>query len=413
MNLLLRGARQLLTLRGPAPRRGRQLRELGIIEDGALLIQDGRIHSVGPSRRMENIKEARDAEVFDATGQIVLPGFVDSHTHFLFPAPRLNDFEHRIAASSLPPSGHGIHSTVLALRQTSPKGLEMRAERWLRRFAAAGTTSVEGKSGYGLNLAAEIKSLRVMQKLDGRPLEVVRTFFGAHVPPPGPDLRPDRYLRQVIDEMLPQVAKLHLAEFCDVWCDDGAFTLDQARQVLEAARRLGFGLKLHAEQHTSTGAARLGVELGAVSVDHLEQATADDIQALGSSHTIATLLPGCAFHTGGPYPPARRLIEAGAPIALATGFNPGTSPTLSMPMILALACTQMKMTPAEAVSAATINGAAALRRSDRIGSLEPGKFADLVVFDAGDYRELAYYFGMSLSARVMQRGRWIWPEKTP
>jgi imidazolonepropionase len=416
MNVLIRGARQLVTLRGPAPRRGRQLRELGIIEDGAILIQDGRIHSVGPSRRMENIKEARDAEVFDATGQVVLPGFVDSHTHFVFPAPRLSDFEHRIAASTadaLPPAGGGIHSTVLALRQTSPKGLEMRGERWLRHFAAGGTTTVEGKSGYGLTPAAELKSLRVMQKLDGRPLEVVRTFLGAHVPPPGPDLRPDRYLRQVTDEMLPQVAKLRLAEFCDVCCDHGAFTLDQTRQVLEAARRLGLGLKLHAEQHTRTGAAHLGIELGAVSVDHLEQATADDILALGSSHTIATLLPGCAFHTGGAYPPARRLIEAGAPVALATDFNPGTSPTLSMPMVLSLACTHMSMTPAEALSAATINGAAALRRSDRVGSLEPGKYADLAVFDAGDYRELAYYFGMSLSVRVMKRGRWIWPEKAP
>ncbi len=412
MRVLVRGARQLVTLRGPAPRRGRQLRELGIIEDGAVLVQDARIHSVGPSRRMENIKEARHAEVFDATGQVVLPGFVDSHTHFLFPSPRLNDFEHRIAGASLPPSGGGIHSTVLALRQTSPKGLEMRAERWLRRFAAGGTTTVEGKSGYGLNQAAELKSLRVMQQLDGRPLEVVRTFLGAHVPPPEPGLRPDRYLRQVIDEMLPQVAKLRLAEFCDAWCDDGAFTLDQTREVLEAARRLGLGLKLHAEQHTRTGAARLGVQLGAVSVGHLEQATADDILALGSSHTIATLLPGCAFYTGGPYPPARRLIEAGAPVALATDFNPGTSPTLNMQMILSLACTQMRMTPAEAIAAATINGAYALRRHGRIGSLEVGKYADLAVFNLADHREIPYYFGVNHCCLVMKRGEIIFPQKS-
>jgi imidazolonepropionase len=410
MNLLIRGARQLLTLRGPAPRRGYQLRELGIIPDGAILILGDRIHSVGPSRRMENIREARGVEVCDATGKVVMPGFVDSHTHFLFPAPRFQDFESRIAGRNTP---GGIHATVLALREASPKALEMCALRWLQRFAACGATTVEGKSGYGLTRAAERKSLRVMQRADGRPIEVVRTFLGAHVPPPDADSDPNLYVQQVADDMLPDVARRRLAEFCDVWCDEGAFTLPQARHVLTAARRLGLGLKIHAEQHRPTGAARLGVELGAISVDHLERATAEDIKALAASSTVATLLPGASYFTGGPPAPARALLDAGAAVALATDFNPGTSPTLNMQMVLSLACTQLKMTPAEAVSAATINGAAALRRADRLGSLEPGKFADLVILDVGDYREIAYYFGMSLCWKVMKRGEWIWPPPAP
>ncbi len=411
MRVLIRGARQLLTLRGPAPRRGRDLRDLSIIEDGAVLVEGERIHSVGPSRRLENVREAREAEVVDATGQVVMPGFVDSHTHFLFPAPRLADFERRIAGDggAGPPPAGGICSTVLALRQTSPKGLEMRGQRWIERMLACGTTTVEGKSGYGLNLAAEVKMLRALHQLDGRPIEVVATFLGAHVAPPELADRPQEYIRLVTERILPEVARRRLAEFCDVWCDEGAFDLNQARAVLSAARQAGLGLKVHAEQKKRTGAARLGVELGAASVDHLEEASEEDIWALAGSDTVATLLPGCAFHTGVRYPPARQLIEAGAAVALATDFNPGTSPTPNMQMAAALACTQMKMTPAEALAAATINGAAALRRASRIGSLEPGKLADLLVMDAGDYREIPYYFGTNLCARVMKRGRWVWP----
>ncbi len=412
--ILIRGARQLVTLRGPAPRRGRQLSDLGIIEDGAVLVMGERIHSVGPSRRMENIKEARHAEVIDATGKAVLPGFVDSHTHFVFPASRLADFERRIRGASyleMPQQGGGIPSTMHALRAMSPRALEMRARRWLRMFAACGTTTLEGKSGYGLNPASERKSLRVMQKVDGQPVGVVRTFLGAHVPPPEFESRVDQYVDLVIQVMLPEVKRRRLAEFCDVFCDSGAFTLEQSRRVLEAARDLGYRLKLHAEQLSETGAARLGMELGATSVDHLEQLGGEDLEALAESNTVATLLPGSVFHLGsGCYPPARRLIEGGAAVALATDFNPGTSPTLNMQMILALACTQMRMMPGEALAAATINGAAALGRADQIGSLEPGKYADLVILEAGDYRELAYYFGMNLCHRTMRRGRWIHPE---
>ncbi len=422
--LLIRGARQLLTLRGPTPRRGRQLSELGIIEDGAVLVVGERIHSVGPTRRMENIKEAWAADVIEATGKVVMPGFVDSHTHFVFPAARLADFERRIGsvdferrlggAEYSPAAGArddgGILSTVKTLRQTSPRSLERKALRWLRMFAACGTTTVEGKSGYGLNLAAERKSLRVMQRVNARPIEVVRTFLGAHVTPKEFQGNSDAYVELVIHEMLPAVRRL--AEFCDVFCDQGAFSVAQARRILLAAKSLGFGLKLHADQLARLGATRLGLDLGATSVDHLEKLGADELDALAASNTVATLLPGAVFHSGSDcYAPARRLIERGAAVALATDFIPGTSPTLSMPMILALACSRMKMTPAEAVSAATINGAAALGRAAQIGSLEPEKFADLIMLDVGDYREIAYYFGMNLVSMTMRRGRAIWLQK--
>ncbi len=376
-----------------------------------------KIECVGPSRRLENIKEARGAEVIDATGKVVMPGFVDSHTHFVFPAPRLADFERRIHGASyleLEPAGGGILSTVQALRATSPQTLETKALRWLRMFAACGTTTVEGKSGYGLTSAAERKILRVMKRVDGRPIEVVRTFLGAHVPPAEFRQNPDDYVEMLAREALPEIRRRHLAEFCDVFCDSGAFDVPQARRILTTAKGLGLGLKIHADQLTSLGAVRLAVELGATSADHLDKLSGRELELLAGSNTIATLLPGSVFHlASGCYPPARALIERGAAVALATDFNPGTSPTLNMQMILALACSQMRMTPSEAVSAATINGAAALGRAAQIGSLEPDKFADLIVLDAGDYREIAYYFGMNLVRLTMRRGQIVWDASAP
>lgn len=412
-SLLIRGARQLLTLRGRAPRRGRQLSDLGIIEEGSILIVGERIHSVGPTRRVENLKEARSADVIEASGKVVMPGFVDSHTHFLFPGSRLADFERRVGgANYLDVKGGslGIAASVQALRNTSPRTLQTQALRWLGMFAAYGTTTVEGKSGYGLNPAAERKSLKVLQSVNGRPIEVVRTFLGAHVVPPEFQDRPDDYVSMLVDHMLPEIRRRGLAEFCDVFCDVGAFTLSQARRILSAAASFGLGLKLHADQFACLGATRLAVELRAASVDHLEKLNGEDLRMLAESDTIATLLPGSVFHLGaGCYPPARALIENGAAVAVATDFNPGTSPTLNMQMILALACTQMKMTPAEAISAATINGAAALRRASQTGSLEPDKYADVIMLDTGDYREIAYYFGMNLCCMTLHRGRVIRP----
>ena len=398
MTTLVRRARQLLTLRGDSgPRRGAALRELGIVANGAVLIEDGAIVDAGPARRIEKLPTARRAREIDAAGRVVMPGFVDSHTHLVFGRPRLVDYEMRLAGASyaeIAAAGGGIQSSMQAVRGMSAAQLEGQARTSLAAIARHGTTTLEAKSGYALDEAGELKTLRVLAKLSGDPLDIVPTYLGAHIPPPEYRGKADAYIDWMAAEMMPMIRRRKLAQFVDVYCDDGAFSLDQSRRYLEHARRLGFGLKIHAEQFARTGAARLAVELEAVSADHLEQAGEEDIRALAQSKTIATLLPGSVFHLGlRTYAPARALIEAGAAVALATDFNPGTSPTYSMQMVLSLACTEMRMSPAEAITAATINGAHALGFADRIGSLEPGKQADLIVLNLSDYREVPYYFG--------------------
>ena len=272
-------------------------------------------------------------------------------------------------------------------------------------MARHGTTTLEAKSGYGLDEAGELKTLRVLQSLDADPLDIVSTYLGAHVPPPEHRGNTGHYIEWMAAEVMPKIRRRKLADFVDVYCDVGAFTLNQARRHLENARRLGFAVKVHAEQFSRTGAALLAVELEAASADHLEQAEEEEIRALASSNTVATLLPGSVFHLGlHSYPPARALIDAGVAVAVATDFNPGTSPTYNMQMVLSLACTQMRMSPAEAITAATINGAHAIRRADRVGSLEPGKQADLLVLNVCDYRELPYYFGGNNVRLTMKRG---------
>jgi imidazolonepropionase len=398
MIALVRGARQLLTLRGDAaPRRGAALSDLGIVPNGVVLMKDGIIVDAGPARRIEKLPEARRAREIDASGRVAMPGFVDSHTHLVFGRPRLVDYEMRLAGASyaeIAAAGGGIQSSVKAVRGMSAAELETQARASLDAMARHGTTTVEAKSGYALDRAGEIKTLRLLAKLNGDPLDIVPTYLGAHIPPPEYRGNPEAYIDWMIAEMMPLIRRRKLARFVDVYCDDGAFTLDQSHRYLDNARRLGFGLKIHAEQFASTGAARLAVQLGATSVDHLEHAGPEDIRAFAQSNTIATLLPGSVFHLGlRTYAPARALIEAGAAVALATDFNPGTSPTYSMQMVLSLACTEMRMSPAEAISAATINGAHAVGLAATVGSLEPGKQADLLILNVSDYRELPYYFG--------------------
>ena len=414
-SLLITGASQLLTLRGRGPRRGSSLSNLGLIEDGALLVRDGLIAAVGTRAEVEKLPEARVAEKLDLDGRVALPGFVDSHTHLIHAASRAEEYELRIAGASyeeIARKGGGILNSVKKLRAATAEALKKRAAAALKQFAAHGTTTIEAKSGYGLDVVSELKILRLHKELAAeQPLEIVSTFLGAHVVPAeyrGKTGGAERYIQSIEQNLLPEIGESRLAEFCDVFCDRGAFSVAQSKRVLQAGRQWGLAPRLHAEQLSRTGAARLAILLRAASCDHLEKVNKSDIQALGKSETVATLLPGCDFHLGlKQYAPARALIEAGAIVSLATDYNPGTSPTLSMPMILSLACTQLRMTPAEAIAAATINAAYALRREKSIGSLEVGKQGDLAVFEVADYREIPYYFGVNHCWMTVKRGRVI------
>ena len=403
-------ASQLVTLSGPKrPRVGTELSELGFIRDGGMLIRDGKIESVGPTDEIE--KKVRDAEVVDAGGRVVMPGFVDAHTHLVFAGNRLDDFERRARGETyeqIAKAGGGIWSTVEKTRAASELDLLTQAKKHANWFLSCGTTTVEAKSGYGLTVEGELKLLRVMRRLEKEvPLEFVPTFLGAHAVPR--ELSPDEYLDVVITEMLPRVTAEKLAEFCDVFCEGGYFNIDQSRKILSAAKKVGLSLRGHVDQLTNSGGAKLMAETGATTADHLEQTDEQGIAALKKANVQPVLLPGSVYALGSSrYPRAREMIEAGLAIVLATDFNPGSSPTPSMPMVLSLACTQMKMSPAKAITASTLNAAYSLNRGDKIGSFELGKLANFVIFDCEDYRELAYWFGMPQTHSVYVRGNCVW-----
>jgi imidazolonepropionase len=419
-------ASQLVTLAGPArPRIGSELTELAIIRDGGMLIRDGRIKTVGSSDAIE--KEARDAEICDVSGRVVLPGFVDAHTHLVFAGERLGDFEQRARGETyeqIAKAGGGIWSTVEKTRAASEADLLAQAKKHAAWFVRCGTTALEAKSGYGLTLEDELKILRVMRRLNEEMLlDIVPTFLGAHavprhaaqaIPPASQEshtrLSASRYVDLVVNEMLPRVAEEGLAEFCDVFCERGYFDIEQSRKILGAAKELGLKLRGHVDQLTNSGGAQLMAELGATTADHLEQTDAQGIAALKKANVQPVLLPGSVYALGlTGYPRAREMIEAGLAVVLATDFNPGSSPTPSMPMILSLACTQLKMSPAEAIIAATINAACSLGRGDQMGSLESGKLANFAIFDCEDYRELAYWFGFPQTHAVYVRGQCVFP----
>ena len=401
----------MLTLRG-GPRRGNSLSKIGLMKDGAVLVCGDKIVAVGRRAHVERRAEAKSAEKIDVGGRVVLPGFVDSHTHLIHATSRAEEYELKIQGKSyeeIARKGGGILNSVKKLRAATKEALKRRALAALGEFAAYGTTTVEAKSGYGLDAANELRILQLQRELaQEQPLEIVSTFLGAHVVPAeyrGKSGGAEKYLELLMEQILPDVVLNDLAEYCDVFCDRGAFTVRQSKKLLTKAKEHGLRPRLHAEQLSRTGATQLGVELEAASCDHLELVNDSDIRALAKSDTVATLLPGCDFHLGWKqYAPARRLIEAGVIVGLATDFNPGTSPTMSMPMILSLACTQLRMTPAEAIAAATINGAYALGRERTVGSLEAEKQADLAVYEVEDYREIPYYFGMNLCWMTMKRG---------
>jgi len=381
-----------------------------------VLVRQGRIVAVGPRAQVERRAEAKNAEKIDVGGRVVLPGFVDSHTHLIHAASRAEEYELKIQGKSyeeIARKGGGILNSVTKLRAATREVLKQRGLAALSEFAAYGTTTVEAKSGYGLDAANELRILQLQRELgQEQPLEIVSTFLGAHVVPAEYRGKPDgaeKYLALLMERLLPEVVVNDLAEYCDVFCDRGAFTVRQSKKLLTKAKEHGLRPRLHAEQLSRTGATQLAVELEAASCDHLEQVNDSDIRALARSDTVATLLPGCDFHLGWKqYAPARKLIEAGAIVGLATDFNPGTSPTMSMPMILSLACSQLRMTPAEAIAAATINGAYALGREKTVGSLEAGKQADLAVYEVEDYREIPYYFGEHRCWMTLKRGEIIY-----
>jgi imidazolonepropionase len=412
--LLLANIGQLLTLQSLSggPRRGPDLKELGIIEDGALLCLGGKIVSVGTTKdalRDPWLKKNRKKVTeIDCAGKVVLPGFVDSHTHPVFVSPRLVDFEKRIEGASyeeIAAAGGGIRSSVEGVRKAGKRLLGEKVLALLRDMAAHGTTTVEAKSGYGLTVESELKSLEAIREAaSGWPGTVVATLLGAHVVPREFQGRSRKYVETVCKEMIPQAARRKLAQFVDVFCDRGAFTEAETEQIFAAAEQHGLSVRAHMGQ-LSESALRPFLRFTPASFDHMDHVSEGDVALLAQHDTVATLVPGANYFLGlKEYPRARKLIDAGVPVALATDYNPGTSPTLSMPMAMSLACTHMKMSPAEAIAAATVNGAWALRVADRKGTIEPGKDADLAVFGVEDYREIPYWFGANRCSMTVMNG---------
>jgi imidazolonepropionase len=403
-------AAQLVTLAGPSgPRVREQMRELSIIPDGGILVEDGRVVATGPSHEIAKVAPP-GAEILDATGKVVLPGFVDAHTHPVFGGDRVDEFEMRARGATyeeIAASGGGIRSTVRKTRAASEDELLAQAKKHAGWFLAGGTTTVEAKSGYGLTIDEELKLLRVIRRLNAEtPIEFVPTFLGAHAVPDEFRNAPEQYVALVIHKMLPRVAEEQLAEYCDIFCERGYFDITESEKVLRAAQDCGLGLRMHVDQLTNSGGAFLAARLRAATADHLEQANATEVAALAEAGVQPVLLPASVYSLGKThYPPAREMIEAGLAVVLATDFNPGSSPTPSMPVVLSLAATQMKMTPAEALTAATINAACSLNRGDQIGSLEPGKRANFALYNCADYREIAYYVGVSLVDSVYVSGK--------
>jgi len=418
--LLLTNVGQLLTLQSgsgkPGPRRGSDLKELGIIKDAAVLCLGGKIVSVGTTKDAlrdpwlkKNHKKVLE---IDCSNKVVLPGFVDSHTHPVFVSPRLVDFEKRIDGASyeeIAAAGGGIRSSLEGVREAGKHVLAEKVLAVLRDMAAHGTTTVEAKSGYGLTVESELKSLEAIRDASTHwQGTVVATLLGAHVVPKEFQGRSERYVELICKEMIPRSAKRKLAQFVDVFCDKGAFTAAETIQIFEAAKHCGLSVRAHVGQLSETVLQPL-LRFDPASFDHMDYVSDDDILALAKRDTVATLVPGANYFLGlKEYPRARKLIEAGVPVALATDYNPGTSPTLSMPMAMSLACTHMKMSPAEAIAAATINGAWALCVAERKGSIEPGKDADLAVFAVEDYREIPYWFGANRCSTTVMNETAVW-----
>lgn len=419
---IIRRLAQLATPKGRGALHGAAMKELSITPDAAVWIEDGVIRAAG--KEDEVLKEAAsacpavqqalsgsgpaDVTIVDGAGKCAVPGFIDPHTHFLFGGARAQEFDDRLAGVpylELLKRGGGIVATMRATRAMDEAALFETGKKTLQAMLALGITTVEGKSGYGLDRETELRLLRVLQRLDREmPTTVVPTYLGAHAVPPEYQGRSGDYVDFICREMLPLVREQNLADFVDVFCETGVFTTDESRKILECARELGFSLKLHADEMSSTGGAELAAELHAVSADHLLSVSDAGIRALAGGDTVAVLLPATAFCMRMPYAPARKLIDSGAAVALASDDNPGSCYTYSLPLVFALAVIAMHMTAAEALSAVTLNAAAAVGRAEEIGSIEPGKRGDIVLLDAPDYRYLSYKTGLSLVQAVLKDG---------
>jgi len=409
----IRHAQQLATLAGTseAPVTGERMNQLAIIEDGSVWLEDGKIIRVGTDAKLaaEYGQRSGEALVIDASGKLVTPGLIDPHTHLVHAGSRQNEFNMRLNGATymeIMNSGGGIHATTRATREASAEQLFTESKKRLDQFLLHGVTTVEAKSGYGMSLDVEIKQLEVAKLLDEKhPVDVVSTFMGAHAVPLEYRERPDDFVDLVIREMIPEVAGRQLAEFNDVFCERGVFTPEQSRRILEAGRQHGLLPKLHADEIEPYQGAELAAEIGAVSADHLLRASERGIQMMAEAGVIAVLLPGTAFFLMAESANGRRMIDAGVAVALSTDCNPGSSPTVSMPLIMNLGCLKMGMTPAEVLTAATINAAHAIRRGDQIGSIEPGKQADITIFDVPDIMTLQYRYGVNHVHTVLKKGR--------
>ncbi|MBI3005192.1 MAG: imidazolonepropionase [Ignavibacteriales bacterium] len=409
MQLLLKNIKQLVTVSadGNLMKAGKDMRNIGVTENASVFIEDGIIRWVGPSKEFPD-KMKKDADVIDARDYVALPGFVDAHTHLVFAGSREHEFAMRsqgMTYQQIAEAGGGIMSTVKATRAATKKELKKLAAKRLDAMMKHGTTTAEVKSGYGLDEDNEVKLLEATKELESEhPMTIVPTFLAAHAFPPEYAGRHDDYVSAICERMLPYTAKKNLAKFCDVFCDKGYFTVDQARTILKKAQSLGMESKIHADELENIGASSLAAELSVVSADHLEQITSEEITKLQKSGTIAVVLPGVSFFLSHKYADARSLIDVGVPVAIASDFNPGSCMSFSMPLMMTLACTQMRMTPEEAITAVTLNAAAALKLSQKIGSIEAGKEADIVLCEIPDYRFLAYHFGVNLISKVIKKG---------
>ena len=409
MQLLIKNIKQLVTVNagGATTKTGPNMRDIGIVDNASVLIEDGVFTWVGKTSGFKE-KLKSDADTLDASSYVALPGFVDAHTHLVFAGSRENEFAMRAEGKTyqqISEQGGGILNTVKATRAATKKELKKFASKRLDAMMQHGTTTVEVKSGYGLDENSEMKILEAVNELgDEHPMSIVPTFLGAHAIPPEFKGKPDDYVQRICERMLPYISKKKLARFCDVFCDKGYFTVEQTRRILEKARSFGFDLKIHADELANIGASGLAADLQAVSADHLENITIDEMRRLKKAGVVAVLLPGVSFFLNHPHANARALIDAGVPVAIASDFNPGSCMSFSMPLMMTIACTHMKMTPEEAITAATLNAAAALTLSDKVGSIEAGKQADIVLYEIPNYQYLAYHFGVNLVSKIIKKG---------